>query len=433
MIDDRLPTKYRQLVFMRSTEPSEFWSALLEKAYAKVYGGYEALVGGITSEALVDFTGGVAETFHLKEAPENLFEIMVKGFQNQSMMGCSMNRVNDIVEDETPEGLVRGHAYSITKAVFVDVATPNVSGKIQLMRLRNPWGNHVEWNGAWSDKSEQWNCVSEQDKKGLEIKFDHDGEFWMTYADFLQYFDRVDICSLSPDFLTNHNDTEKKWALSVFEGAWVTGVSAGGCANHPETFHRNPQFVLTIEKPVDNEKKAHTVVVALMQKYRRLKRSMGSENLYLGFTIYEISGSDLAEKPKKQDFFKQNMPKYRTPAHRGIREVIGRVRLTPGHYLIIPSTYKPDRNAEFMIRVFTECRQTLEENDQDVAVVKVSSGNFSYSLNKAAQDSNFPFHSPTINCSSRETIQFAQNCSSATWIPMKKSVGRSFSRFSTIC
>lgn len=38
-----------------------------------------------------DFTGGVAETFATKEAPENFYEILEKALKRGSLVGCSID------------------------------------------------------------------------------------------------------------------------------------------------------------------------------------------------------------------------------------------------------------------------------------------------------------------------------------------------------
>jgi hypothetical protein len=56
----------------------------------RLHGSYEALKGGTTIEALVDFTGGVAEMYDVQTAPPNLFEIISKAFERSSFLGCSI-------------------------------------------------------------------------------------------------------------------------------------------------------------------------------------------------------------------------------------------------------------------------------------------------------------------------------------------------------
>ncbi|XP_031623149.1 calpain-A-like [Contarinia nasturtii] len=108
-------------------------------AYAKLNGSYKALIGGSTCEAMEDFTGDVTEIYKLEEAHSNLFfNILLKGHERDSMMACSIDP--SVLESKT-SGLIRGHAYSITKIALMDIVSPSKTGQIQMVRLRNPWGD----------------------------------------------------------------------------------------------------------------------------------------------------------------------------------------------------------------------------------------------------------------------------------------------------
>uniref|UniRef100_A0AAZ3R1D1 Calpain-3 n=1 Tax=Oncorhynchus tshawytscha TaxID=74940 RepID=A0AAZ3R1D1_ONCTS len=349
VIDDRIPTFNNQLVFTKSAERNEFWSALLEKAYAKLHGSYEALKGGNTTEAMEDFTGGVTEFYEMKEAPKELYKIMKKALERGSMMGCSIDSlVPARFETRTVTGLVKGHAYSVTA---VEEQSQHKASKVRLVRLRNPWGQ-VEWNGPWSDNSKEWVSLSKGEKDQLQHQSAEDGEFWMSFEDFKKNYTKIEICNLTPDAL--EDDKIHKWTVSVNEGRWVRGCSAGGCRNYPDTFWTNPQFRLCLlEEDDDSEDNevACSFVVSLMQKNRRKERKLGANLFTIGFAIYEVSLSMHGNKQHMQkDFFLFNSSKARCKSYINLREVTQRFRLSPGEYVIIPSTYEPHQEGEFILR-----------------------------------------------------------------------------------
>ncbi|XP_071523076.1 uncharacterized protein [Panulirus ornatus] len=375
VIDDRLPTFYGRLVFMHSEEKNEFWSALVEKAYAKLHGSYEALKGGTTCEAMEDFTGGVSEIYDLTKAPPNLFNIMLKAYQRGSLMGCSIEPDPNVVEARCDTGLVRGHAYSVTRIKYCEINTPRVSGKIPLIRIRNPWGNEAEWVGAWSDQSPEWQFIPPEEKAEMGLTFEHDGEFWMSFKDFMTNFTMLELTNLNPDSMEDEDITgsvQHKWEMSVFEGAWIRGSTAGGCRNNLQTFWHNPQYrIMLTEVDDDDEDNKCTVIVALMQKNRRSQRKLGLECLTIGFAIYHLRDPDDLPRPLDLNFFKYHASVARSPSFINMREVSCRFKLPPGTYCIVPSTFDHSEEGEFILRVFSEKATEMEENDEDVGFGEV--------------------------------------------------------------
>ncbi|XP_053561575.1 calpain-5 [Bombina bombina] len=255
VIDDRLPTINNQLIYCHSNETNEMWCALLEKAYAKLTGCYEALDGGNTADALVDFTGGVCEPIDLSEGGlandvekrNDLFERILKVHNRGGLISCSIKATSDSeMEARLACGLVKGHAYAVTDVRKVRLGTGLMaffkSEKLDMIRMRNPWGER-EWNGPWSDSSEEWQKVSKSEREKLGVTVDDDGEFWMTFEDFCKYYTDIIMCRL---INTSYISIHKTWEESVARGTWTKHEDplknrSGGCLNYKSTYLQNPQ------------------------------------------------------------------------------------------------------------------------------------------------------------------------------------------------
>ncbi|XP_061599295.1 calpain-A-like [Cololabis saira] len=355
VIDDKLPTINGRLIFVRSKDPTEFWPALLEKAYAKVCGSYSDMTAGTPAEALVDFTGGVHICVQLSDPPPKLWELMCRAGRSKSLMGCGTPQGETSANTVLPNGLVQGHAYTITGVMEI-----MSQGKpVNILRLWNPWGKG-EWNGAWSDKSRLWQTVSPKDKNLCHSVHD-DGEFWMTFEDFSKFYSDLDICCLCPNFL----DGSSQWKTSFSEGRWVAGTTAGGCMNNLDSFWTNPQYRVQIHEPSGgcaDKQEGKNMLVSLMQKPDKRNRRL-VQSLHIGFSIFKVTEQYKAQRGKfPAAFFKTNKPVAQNKTYMNAREVMEFVGLMPGEYLIVPSTFTPNESASFILTIHSQAQTQVHEN-----------------------------------------------------------------------
>ncbi|CAF0795249.1 unnamed protein product [Adineta ricciae] len=381
VVDDCLPTVNNRLIFCQNAkEPNEFWAALLEKAYAKLSYSYEGTDAGQTTDALIDMTGGVEESFDTKEIndKEQFWQTLGTALKHDAMVGCSITPDPSEHEAKMANGLVKGHAYAVTAAVRVKLLNGEI---VQIVRCRNPWGNETEWNGAWSDgDTNNWNKIDSHTREQLHYQKQADGEFWMLYSDWLKNFEQIQICNLSPDSFEGQLSAQQgkriAWHRTQFDGAWIKGQTAGGCGQpRIESFFTNPQYLVNVtETDIEGGDGLCTIICACLQKYTRQKRQqtrVQQAEEYINLRLYRIKDSvNVSQVEQGCKFYPKDLERQGdTGSYINKREVTGRFRVKPGNYILIPSTYESDREGEFLVRIFTEggsAGKSLTEEQPDI-------------------------------------------------------------------
>lgn len=207
--------KYAVPKFVSSATRDELWMMILEKAYAKLFGSYGAIDGGLVHFALADFTGGEPDMLTVTDAEVqpavddgSLFKKLLKYAELGYLLGAGSPSGSD--SDVSSLGVVQGHAYSLLQV-------KEVNG-VQLLQLRNPWGSK-EWNGQWSDTdshswtrymkyvgacvkrylvvltSLDWRCRQKLNYDP-EVADADDGMFWISFQDFCRNFEDIYVCKL---------------------------------------------------------------------------------------------------------------------------------------------------------------------------------------------------------------------------------------------
>ncbi|KAK7475398.1 hypothetical protein BaRGS_00033348, partial [Batillaria attramentaria] len=320
IIDDCLPTRNGKLIFTANTkQDNEFWVALLEKAYAKLYGSYEAIDGGRIHDALLDLTGGIAELIKVKTASTQK-------------------------TDRRPPRLSQ-HAHH--------------HGRRHLR----------EWNGPWSDKSEEWSALSPSERTDQAFNKRDDGEFWISISDFKENFDELEFCHLSPESMTPVIAVTPQpyvWKREDFTGRWIRGVSAGGPLKSftSRLFWSNPQYRVKIEG--DENKEKCSVVISLLEYTNRLEKN--DADISIGFVVFKLKPGK--EPPPHVRLTAENYYEH-TPQlvdTSGVfwpyRERSMHFLLEPGSYVVVPCTYRPNQESEFYLRIFSELPATAEFTEE---------------------------------------------------------------------
>uniref|UniRef100_A0A667XDW6 Calpain catalytic domain-containing protein n=1 Tax=Myripristis murdjan TaxID=586833 RepID=A0A667XDW6_9TELE len=365
VVDDLLPTRNFLPVSVSSKSGTEFWAPLMEKAYAKVCGSYGDMIAGNPSEAFMDFSGRVHMNYKLTKQPSDLWDVMTRATQAKTMMGCATYGQKGKPGEEA--GLVSGHAYAVTgvKQVLSE------GMEVNLVRIWNPWGRK-EWNGDWSDKSELWETVS-SDVRDQCLKVRNDGEFWMTLEDYCVYYEDMDICCDSPNFLDD--DAACQWKCSMKEGCWEAGESDVGsdCHKDKTSFWKNPQFRIRVKAVEGESQGSKNILVSLMQKSDEEKRSK-VEYHAIGFMIYEVP-------PEVIEILTASLMGDSSPLEVSTfcfaREIVELHSLQPGEYVIIPCTSEPEKTSSFILTIYSKAeadrRTELQNPEEQHAPTEVQS------------------------------------------------------------
>ena len=148
VVDDYLPCDKDGTLCFAKPGPggAELWAMLAEKAYAKLAGSFEAIIGGQESTALRDITKGMPMRLKISSSNPSSCDQRFKGSSGDDelwtelvnhqteeeidLMGCSTS-----LATADAAGIITGHAYSLleTKVVRVD------GGRAErLVKIRNP-------------------------------------------------------------------------------------------------------------------------------------------------------------------------------------------------------------------------------------------------------------------------------------------------------
>lgn len=180
-------------------------------------------------EGMADLTGGVAELISIKD-PTRLCDILYNLLSMTSIVTAVVQNQNingsNNIHTSNCERLANGIMFSTNYRVMAVEKVDTMDGdNIQLVRLRNPLGLSTDFIGSWRKESAEWDRVSEEVKTRLNLKFLMEGEFWMTYQEFVKTFSALEVVHLDAETSKDEPSLRGRipWHMRILRGVWRRG------------------------------------------------------------------------------------------------------------------------------------------------------------------------------------------------------------------
>ncbi|EQC28681.1 hypothetical protein SDRG_13556 [Saprolegnia diclina VS20] len=346
IVDDYIPcSQYGKPVFASFTgSPSRFeiWSMLVEKAYAKLHGGYDAILGGQDVYCLQDLWGGIPTTLSTTQLPnaEAAYAYLTQSLHQGNLLGFC----NDQAETSLPLGLKAGHTYGVLRLVEL-----HVDGSTQyLVQLRNTWGDSdkdvVPMRVPWTKGSAEWRRVSLRQKQDAGYTLNPDFTVWLPLDACLAFFSSLFESKNLYQFPTAHGAPVQAGgpvvSVHIVSGAW-TAATCGA----RKAVHLNPQYQLLVPAPT-------SLAVHLEQPSRRLHM----QKEYACFVAPIVTGRATPAQ-RKLDIGHDVVATGTFISNRscflGVPEP-----LPSDTYVVIPATYEPFETS-FQLAIFTSAPVAL--------------------------------------------------------------------------
>mmetsp|Transcript_32355 Transcript_32355/g.54541 ORF Transcript_32355/g.54541 Transcript_32355/m.54541 type:complete len:832 (+) Transcript_32355:47-2542(+) len=250
-VDDRIPSRQSGNVnFARNHNPNETFAMLLEKAYAKLHGCYEAVANGLIEKTLHELTCSAAvqslrlETLSSRAVCDEIWDQLEKAIGEGKLIGCGRFIPDPYAENPAKrQGLVLGTMYQVMD-VCISSAEPTADldaitvGMVCVRNLQGPNGGR--YTGRWSYGHKLWSSYKEialdlrhrtreiQYKRGLgknpndgsEANFDDRVGLKNSSADTGGEEDLVDDADFNPDDENDELDidqAEKRQAVKLIQ------------------------------------------------------------------------------------------------------------------------------------------------------------------------------------------------------------------------